>query len=150
MSRLLDGIQDHYTFAQPGVQRMVSRLQELVHRVDKPLHDHIDAMGVQFMSFAFRWMNCLLMREVSLSQTIRMWDTYLCEKGGFDTFHVYACAAFLTRFSAELRSRDFQDLMLFLQSPPTQQWSPGVIDELLSQAFLLSSLYDGASSHLQQ
>jgi hypothetical protein len=29
------------------------------------------------MQFAFRWMNCLLMREISVPNTIRMWDTYL-------------------------------------------------------------------------
>jgi hypothetical protein len=29
------------------------------------------------MQFAFRWMNCLLMRELSVQNTIRMWDTYL-------------------------------------------------------------------------
>ena len=29
------------------------------------------------MQFAFRWMNCLLMREISVKNTIRMWDTYL-------------------------------------------------------------------------
>ena len=29
------------------------------------------------MQFAFRWMNCLLMREISVQNTIRMWDTYL-------------------------------------------------------------------------
>lgn len=29
------------------------------------------------MQFAFRWMNCLLMREISVRCTVRMWDTYL-------------------------------------------------------------------------
>lgn len=30
LSRLLEGIQDHYTHAQPGIQRMVFSFQELV------------------------------------------------------------------------------------------------------------------------
>ncbi|XP_067915242.1 TBC1 domain family member 22A isoform X7 [Heterodontus francisci] len=34
MSKLLDGIQDNYTFAQPGIQRKVQALQELVSRID--------------------------------------------------------------------------------------------------------------------
>lgn len=33
-SKLLDGIQDNYTFAQPGIQMKVSALQELVKRID--------------------------------------------------------------------------------------------------------------------
>ena len=32
LSKLLEGIQDHYTFAQPGLQRMVFKLKELIHR----------------------------------------------------------------------------------------------------------------------
>jgi hypothetical protein len=34
LSKLLDGIQDNYTFAQPGIQRQVTRLKELIHRID--------------------------------------------------------------------------------------------------------------------
>lgn len=42
-----------------------------------PLSAHLDVENVEFMQFAFRWMNCLLMREISVQNTIRMWDTYL-------------------------------------------------------------------------
>lgn len=34
LSKLLDGIQDNYTFAQPGIQRQISTLKELVTRID--------------------------------------------------------------------------------------------------------------------
>ena len=34
MSLLLDGIQDNYTFAQPGIQTKVTQLKELVQRID--------------------------------------------------------------------------------------------------------------------
>ncbi|XP_032348394.1 TBC1 domain family member 22A isoform X2 [Camelus ferus] len=34
MSKLLDGIQDNYTFAQPGIQMKVKMLEELVSRID--------------------------------------------------------------------------------------------------------------------
>ena len=42
-----------------------------------PLSAHLESQNVEFMQFAFRWMNCLLMREISVQNTIRMWDTYL-------------------------------------------------------------------------
>ncbi len=41
---------------------------------------HLEAENVEFMQFAFRWMNCLLMREISVQNTIRMWDTYLVSR----------------------------------------------------------------------
>lgn len=34
LSKLLDGIQDNYTFAQPGIQRQILTLKELVTRID--------------------------------------------------------------------------------------------------------------------
>lgn len=34
-SKLLDSIQDHYVFAQPGIQRMVFKLKELTQRTDR-------------------------------------------------------------------------------------------------------------------
>lgn len=82
LSKLIDSIQDHYTFAQPGIQRMVFKLKELVARIDPKLHNHLVEQGLHFIQFAFRWMNCLLMRELSLDLILRMWDTYLSEHGG--------------------------------------------------------------------
>lgn len=34
MAKLLDGIQDNYTFAQPGIQKKVYMLKELMQRID--------------------------------------------------------------------------------------------------------------------
>uniref|UniRef100_A0A8C5C5L2 TBC1 domain family, member 22a n=1 Tax=Gadus morhua TaxID=8049 RepID=A0A8C5C5L2_GADMO len=76
MSRLLDGIQDNYTFAQPGIQRKVKALEELVSRIDDSVHLHMQQYEVEYLQFAFRWMNNLLMRELPLRCTIRLWDTY--------------------------------------------------------------------------
>ena len=55
LTKLMDDIQDHYTFSQPGVQRMVLRLEDLVHRLDAELHNHLDAQGVSYLQFSFRW-----------------------------------------------------------------------------------------------
>ncbi len=57
LARLVEGIQDHYTPSQPGIQKMIHRLRELVHRIDEPLVVHLESAGVEFHTFAFRWMN---------------------------------------------------------------------------------------------
>ena len=76
------------------------------------LANHLQQEGIQFIQFAFRWMNCLLMREMPLRSTVRMWDTYLAEGSseGFSEFHVYVCAAFLVKWSDQLQAQDFQVL----------------------------------------
>lgn len=149
LTNLLNGIQDHYTADQPGVQRMVARLEELVHRIDGDLTRHLrDDTGIQFLQFSFKWMNCLLLREFHLRCVIRLWDTYLSEKDGFEDFHVYVCAAFMCQFSSQLQEMNFDELFGFMQDIPTSDWTDTEIEVLLSQAFVLSTLFKGSDAHL--
>ena len=108
LTKLLDGIQDNYIIAQPGIVRQVNSLRDLTIRIDSSLAKHLEQEGVEFMQFSFRWMNCLLMREVSVNCTIRMWDTYMAEEQGFSDFHLYVCAAFLVKWTERLVKMDFQ------------------------------------------
>ncbi|KAH0538113.1 hypothetical protein FGG08_005275 [Glutinoglossum americanum] len=149
LTKLLDGIQDNYIFAQPGIQRQVSALRDLTMRIDAGLANHLEKEGVEFIQFSFRWMNCLLMREVSLKNTIRMWDTYMAEEQGFSDFHLYVCAAFLVKWSDQLVKMDFQEVMMFLQALPTRDWTEKDIELLLSEAFIWQSLFRGSSAHLR-
>ena len=69
----------------------------------------------------------MLLRELPLNATIRLWDTYLSEPDGFNKFHLYVCAAFLCRWKQELESkRDFQSILLFIQNVPTAKWNDKV------------------------
>lgn len=77
LTKLLEGIQDNYVSTQPGIQRQVAGLRDLTTRIDATLAKHLEQEGVEFIQFSFRWMNCLLMREISIKNTIRMWDTYM-------------------------------------------------------------------------
>ncbi|KAL7411818.1 rab-GTPase-TBC domain-containing protein, partial [Mrakia frigida] len=148
LSKLLDGIQDNYIFAQPGIQRSVKKMAELVGRIDPPLASHLDEQGIEFMQFAFRWMNCLLMREMNMRCTIRMWDTYLAEgTDAFSQFHLYVCSAFLVRWSEDLRTKDFQGVIMYLQALPTQDWTDAEIRVLLSEAYVLMKVWQHADAH---
>ena len=147
-SKLMDGVQDHYTHSQPGLQRMILRLEDLMSRHCPGLNAHFEEEGVQYMQFAFRWMNCFLMRELPLACVLRLWDTYFAEqRAGFETFHVNVCAVLLKTFEEQLMGMNFQSMLMFLQDLPTNDWGSQDMDEMLSQAFILSTLYDG-STHL--
>ena len=74
LSRLLDGVQDNFTFAQKGIQRKVFALKRLTRKILPELCDHLDKLNIDFLHFAFRWMNCLLMRELNLECVLRLWD----------------------------------------------------------------------------
>ncbi|KPP77722.1 hypothetical protein Z043_102829 [Scleropages formosus] len=183
---------DNYTFAQPGIQRKVQALEELVSRIDEmpdgqnlfstPLlsfesqaflwenaiickvfmciyghlstesvHRHMQKYEVEYLQFAFRWMNNLLMRELPLRCTIRLWDTYQAEPEGFSHFHLYVCAAFLVRWRKEiLEEKDFQGLMILLQNLPTMHWGNEEISVLLAEAYRLKFAFADAPNHYKR
>lgn len=57
--------------------------------------DHLDREGIDFLQFAFRWVNCILIREVPFGAAIRLWDTYLAEGGKFSDFLVRGLASWV-------------------------------------------------------
>ncbi|KAI4885341.1 hypothetical protein NFI96_015578 [Prochilodus magdalenae] len=169
MSKLLDGIQlmllsratykvpyyvilqDNYTFAQPGIQTKVKALEELVSRIDVEVHLHFKKCEVEYLQFAFRWMNNLLMRELPLRCTIRLWDTYQAESEGFSHFHLYVCAAFLIKWRKEIVTMsDFQGLLMLLQNLPTIHWGNEEVGLLLAEAYRLKYMFADAPSHYKR
>eukprot|EP00939_MAST-03C_sp_MAST-3C-sp1_P001578 g1578.t1 len=149
LEKLLNGVQTLYTPQQPGIQRMLYQLKGVVQRDNLSLHKHLEKHGVMYEQFAFRWMNCALLRELSLSLATRLFDTYIAEGfESFASFHVFVCAALLGRWSDALQKMNFQDMLTFLQALPTQSWTHKDIDELLAKAYMLKCLYGSAPSHL--
>lgn len=55
---------------------------------NSPIVMHMEAEGMNFLQFAFRWVNCLLVREVPFGAALRLWDTYLAEGNRFNEFLV--------------------------------------------------------------
>lgn len=148
MTKLLERIQENYVFSQPGIQRKVQSLDDLIKRIDRNLHQHLKVNNVEFIQFAFRWMNNLLMREIPLNCTIRLWDTYHAEPFGFSDFHLYVCAAFLLRFSKNLvEEKDFQGLMLMLQNLPTRNLKANDIALLTAEAYKLQVMFANSPNH---
>lgn len=150
-TKVLDTIQDNFIHEQPGIIRQITELKNLIKRDEPTLNQHFENEHLDFIQFAFRWMNCMLMREFKLDLIIRMWDTYLSDfPVGFSQFHVYVCCAFLRRFSDYLMNMEFQDIIMFLQdTSKTEDWSEEDIELMLSEAFVWQSLYENASAHLK-
>ncbi|KAK8515986.1 hypothetical protein V6N13_093243 [Hibiscus sabdariffa] len=148
LSKLLDGMQDHYTFAQPGIQRLVFKLKELVRRIDEPVSRHMEDQGLEYLQFAFRWFNCLLIREIPFHLINRLWDTYLAEGDALPDFLIYIFASFLLTWSDELQKLDFQEMVMFLQHLPTQNWTYQELETVLSRAYVWHSMFNKSPSHL--
>ena len=136
LCEMLDRIHDHYTFAQPGIQVKCDSLTNLIERLDPAVARNLEEQGVQVLQFAFRWFNCLLVREVPFACTPRLWDVYLSEGDDFPDFLIYVAASLLLTYRGQVASMEFQDLVMFLQALPTSDWGTADLDLVLSRAFM--------------
>lgn len=89
-----------------------------------------------------------MIRELPFGLAMRLWDTYMAEGPRMKDFLIYVLAAFLTTWSATLRTMEFQDIIMFLQKLPTSSWSEQDMDSVLSQAYMWRATFQDAKSHL--
>lgn len=133
-SLLLSSVDDNFVAGQPGVLKRIASLENIVKIVDPLLQAHLSNNGIQFLQFSYRWMSCLLMRELPFPLVVKLWDALLAEEDGLGDLQVYFCAAILIKYRAQLLSKGFEECIMFLQRLPTNDWKAGDIDLLLSQA----------------
>ncbi|KAE8665115.1 Detected protein of confused Function [Hibiscus syriacus] len=142
LSKLLDGMKDHYTFAQPGIQRLVFKLKELFRRIDEPVYRHMEDQALEYLQFAFRWFNWLLIREKEQHFATFPFsaDKLLCYTNlGVSIGYVN---------TDKLQKLDFQEMVFFLQRLPTQNWTCQELETVLSRAYVWHSMFNKSPSHL--
>ena len=60
---------------------------------------------------------------------------YLAEDAGFETLHLYVCAAFMKTFANQvLAASDMSEIMLLVLNWPTEHWTEGDSALLLAEA----------------
>ncbi|KAG5498647.1 hypothetical protein JKF63_02933 [Porcisia hertigi] len=151
-SYLLNTMQDNYTSSHAGITAMMRHLAAVVQAADPPLYHCLrNVMQINLEQFSFQWMNCLLMRELTETQSLRLLDAYLSdEERRWSVTHVYVCAALLLRWGPQIMTfrEDYIGAMKFLQAPPTEQLSLSDMQDVLSEGFLLQSLYEDTLTRL--
>jgi hypothetical protein len=148
-SKLLDGLQDLYTKDQPGLYKMLDALASVVDRVDPRLGAWIHSEEIQYQEFAFRWMNCLLVREFSVGLVFRLWDMYLSNHSKIASTHVYVCAAMMVALSPKLTGAPHAEFVMQIQSINPNGWSVDDMEMIIAQAYVYEKMFAGAPSHLR-
>ena len=52
------------------------------------------------------------------------------------------------KWSKELRTKEFQNIIIFLQHIPTKDWTDQDIELLLSEAYMYKQLFHNSPNHL--
>ena len=128
---------------------MLESLQNIVDRVAPELSKHIMKEEIQYQEFAFRWVNCLLVREFSMEITFRIWDSYLARHNHVATTHIYVCAAMMEFLSAKLIPLNHSEFVIFLQSIDPASWTKDSIEEIFAQAYVYEGMFSRSPSHLK-
>jgi hypothetical protein len=148
-SKLLDGLQDLYTRDQPGLYHMLQSLSVVIERTTPELAAWIRQEEIQYQEFAFRWMNCLLVREFPAPLLFRLWDSYISNNSTIASTHVYVCAALMSSLSAKLVGLSHAEFVIKLQSIDPEGWSVEDLDMILAQAFCYENMFARSPSHLK-
>lgn len=135
LTLLVSSLLDNFLPDQPGIQMQTAALERYLRRLKPVLYDHLKRIGVCIEQVAFRWINCLLSRELSVQAHIRLFDTLIAE-GLHEVFALlpFICVAMLETFESCLLRLDFQETMLFLQNIPSKLWKPHELSAVLSKA----------------
>lgn len=97
--------------------------------------------NVQLNLFAFRWMVCLLVRDLSLENAMMLWDAYMALGPCFPRFHIYVCAALISNKEADILGRDVYDVINVLNDQTFKKCTPSKMRAVIDQAVVLSQHY---------
>eukprot|EP01065_Artemidia_motanka_P052648 TRINITY_DN9566_c0_g1_i1.p2 TRINITY_DN9566_c0_g1~~TRINITY_DN9566_c0_g1_i1.p2 ORF type:complete len:418 (+),score=165.61 TRINITY_DN9566_c0_g1_i1:1626-2879(+) len=163
LAAVLQPVQDYFTFGQPGIQLALARLGTLCRAVDKELHaavqQHAEELGMHVEGqqwgqwLAYRWMNCLLLRELPDSRpelACRLFDTYLAEGEAFAQLHVYVSLAMLLHYRSSLVGVEAADAVMAVQRLHTRKVSMADLEAWISQGYLFQQVFEGAGGHLRE
>ena len=133
----------HFNYIQhSGVNQMLNKLENIIKFADNELFLHLKKLEINFIQFAFSWMNCYLTREFNIILIIRIWDTYFSEDDAFNNFHIYVCACLILNFSDILKKIDnFSEMIKFLKNLPISNWTLENIEVLLAKAYQINVLF---------
>lgn len=136
----LDPLKQNFVNEFEGVFTNLEQLQQGIKSMDQKLHQHFTDQQVDILNFAFRWNLCLLIRELPLHLGIKLIDYYLVEECYPNELCVYLSLAMVLRFSFEMKQKNREDLIQFLQNVPTFDWGEQDIQLLVSESFILKKL----------
>lgn len=140
-SLFLSGMKQNYIKGFFGVNENLKKLNALINKCDKPLQKHFKDNETEIFHFSFRWCLCLLLREFPLNLSIKLMDYYLTEEYSQDELCIYLMLSLILKFSFEIKQRKKEQIIIFFQNLPTQNWGDQDIQLLVSEAFTLRSLF---------
>ena len=139
---LLSGMKANYVKGFEGVTESLKKMHLLISKADKELSSHLEKNEVEIFHFCFRWVFCLMLREVPLNLSIKLIDYYLVEEYPPSELCLYLALALLLRYSKKVKELQREQIIIYLQSLPTAEWGEQDIQLLVSEAYALRAYFN--------
>jgi len=102
--------------AYSGVAGTLKQFDEIFDSSCPSLAGHLKSLGVLPHFYAFRWVTTLGSREMTLPETVRLWDSVFADKERL--FLDYFCVAMVISRMNDLMGADFATCLRILQHEP--------------------------------
>lgn len=150
LSIVVDSILDYFFQSSSGIQKALIKIKDILSRIDQVLVEHFETEQIEMIHFSFRWLNCMFIRELPMYLVFRLWDGFLSLADGFRVLSLYVAASLILKYKEKLKESHFNEVIIFLQNLPSENWTNREIEELLSQAYIYYSWFSSSPSHLSR
>lgn len=140
-SRFMDNIQSNYVNFQRNIFKLMERMQMVVEILEPALKRHLSNLNLEVHFFAFRWFNCVFVREFRMEVVLLLMDSIVSTNIKYNDFMVFFGASFLISMKQSIIDNDFTDVMHKLQEV-NRDISLKEMKLLLAKAFVNYNIFN--------
>ncbi|KAF9912456.1 hypothetical protein EC991_010543 [Linnemannia zychae] len=128
--KMVNMLDEH--FSDESVNEAVAKFMTLFHTCIPDLYSYFEEEEVDIKEWAASALQYMLSRELTLENTMRLWDTYFSipEAAGWIDFHPYFCLAILKHMKEGFEDLEESEIRTTLMRLPALD-----IDQIVNEAF---------------
>lgn len=141
LSEILNSFQCFFIDNQDGIGRAIKKIGKILQVIDPTLYAYFKKINLEIHMFAFRWFNCLFVREFKLEYYLLIFDSMLSTKN-FELFLIYFSISLLIKLKSNILKLDFNELMLFLQNIDKLEWKYSDLKDMFANVYVNVNIFE--------
>lgn len=140
-SKILSSFDDFFTDGQIGISESIQKIEKVLTVVDPELYHFFKTQGIKIHMFAFRWLNCLFVREFKLKYYRLVLDSMLSTTN-YRLFLIYFSISILQKIRVDLLKRNFDEALLYLQQINQIDWKYNDLKMMFANAYVNVNIFE--------
>lgn len=140
-SKILTSFGDFFTDGQKGITESIQKIEKILRIVDPELYMFFKNKDIKIHMFAFRWLNCLFVREFKLKYYRLVLDSMLSTTN-YKLFLIYFSISILQKIRSTLLKKNFDEALLFLQKINQIDWKYSDLKIMFASAYVNVNIFE--------